>query len=104
GVAPRAVTRVYHGIREQLRPSPPERVAMTLRQLGLPGKYLLSVGTIEPRKNSLRLLQAYCALDQGIRDQWPLLLVGSWGWNSAAVARYLHDVARHKGVIQVGYL
>jgi alpha-1,3-rhamnosyl/mannosyltransferase len=31
-------------------------------------------------------------------------LVGSWGWNTTAVAQYLHAEARHRGVIHLGYL
>src|SRR5205807_10264910 len=35
---------------------------------------------------------------------WPLLLVGSWGWNAGPVAEYLYNEARHKGVIHLGYI
>ena len=38
------------------------RSARVLRRLGLPPRYLLYLGTIEPRKNVLLLLRAYCAL------------------------------------------
>jgi alpha-1,3-rhamnosyl/mannosyltransferase len=50
------------------------------------------------------LLRAYCALPQPVRHQCPLLLVGSWGWNSRAVAEYYHAEARHRGVRHVGYV
>ena len=85
-------------------PLPREQVAAALRQLGLPSQYLLHLGTIEPRKNLLRLLRAYCALPGSLRDRWPLLLVGGWGWNTAGVADYLHREARHRGVIHLGYV
>lgn len=42
--------------------------------------YLLSVGTLEPRKNLRRLLDAYAALPDGVRRRHPLLLVGGDGW------------------------
>jgi alpha-1,3-rhamnosyl/mannosyltransferase len=104
GVSPDRVTCTYNGIRADLGPLPAARVAATLRALGLPPRYLLYVGTIEPRKNILRLLMAYCALPGSLRDRWPLLLVGSWGWKAADVADYYESQARHRGVIQVGYL
>jgi glycosyltransferase involved in cell wall biosynthesis len=51
-----------------------------LGSLGLlPQRYVLSVGTIEPRKNHIRLLAAFerlRAMDPDLR----LVLVGSWGW------------------------
>lgn len=104
GVRPERVTRTYNGVREWLRPRPQSEVEPVLRSLGLPTRYLLYVGTIEPRKNVLMLLRAYCALPASVRDAWPLLLVGHWGWNAGAVARYLDEEARHKGVIHVGYV
>jgi alpha-1,3-rhamnosyl/mannosyltransferase len=104
GVAPERVTRVYNGIRPDLGPLPEPLVAGTLRRLGLPPRYLLCLGTIEPRKNVLLLMRAYCALPPHLRARWPLVLVGGWGWRVETVAEYLHQVGRHRGVIHVGYL
>jgi alpha-1,3-rhamnosyl/mannosyltransferase len=103
-VPPERVTRTYNGIRPGLVPLPADEVAPLLKRLGLPPRYLLYLGTIEPRKNVLLLLRAYCTLPEPLRAAWPLLLVGNWGWNSAAVADYLHREARHRGVIHLGYL
>jgi alpha-1,3-rhamnosyl/mannosyltransferase len=98
------VTRVYYGIRANLAPLGREEVNAILRRLGLPPRYLLHVGTIEPRKNLLMLLRAYCALPAQFRERWPLLLAGSWGWNAQPVFDYWHAEARHRGVVQVGYV
>ena len=46
--------------------------------------FFLCVGTIEPRKNLLRLFEAYrCGREGGLFD-WPLVVVGAPGWKSAA--------------------
>jgi alpha-1,3-rhamnosyl/mannosyltransferase len=103
-IPPERVTRTYMGIRPGLGPLPREKVSQVLRQLGLPPRYLLYLGTLEPRKNILLLLQAYCALPPWLRNRWPLLLVGNWGWNAGEVADYLHREARHRGVIRLGYV
>jgi alpha-1,3-rhamnosyl/mannosyltransferase len=103
-IPPERVTRTYMGIRPGLGPLPAEEVAQVLRRHQLPSRYLLYLGTIEPRKNILVLLRAYCALPQAIRSAWPLLLVGGWGWNAGAVADYLHSEARHRGVLHLGYV
>jgi alpha-1,3-rhamnosyl/mannosyltransferase len=103
GVRPERVSRTYNGIRPNLRPLPEVQVRAALHRLGLPPRYLLAVGTIEPRKNLLTLLRAYCALPGEVREGLPLLLVGGWGWNSADVAAYLESEARHKGVRRLGY-
>jgi alpha-1,3-rhamnosyl/mannosyltransferase len=103
-IPPERVTRVYNGTRPGLGPLPADHVQSVLKRLGLPPRYLLYVGTIEPRKNVLLLLRAYGALPESLRADWPLLLVGSWGWNAGPVAEYLHDVGRSRGVNHVGYL
>jgi glycosyltransferase involved in cell wall biosynthesis len=101
---PEKVTRTYMGIRPGLGPRPAAEVWATLRRLKLPERYLLYLGTIEPRKNVLTLLRAYCALPEIVRSRWPLLLVGGWGWNTESVAEYYHGVAKHRGVQHVGYV
>jgi len=49
-------------------------------RFGLDGQFVLSVGTIEPRKNIGRLMKAHGGLDQKLRDRVPLALVGGAGW------------------------
>jgi alpha-1,3-rhamnosyl/mannosyltransferase len=101
---PERVTRVYYGIHPYLKPLPAGEVTAGLQRLGLPPRYLLHVGTIEPRKNLLLLLRAYCALPEPVRRETPLVLVGKWGWNVAAVAEFWQNEARHRGVLHLGYV
>lgn len=103
-IRPERVTRTYMGIRPGMTPLPEDQVQRTLQELGLPRRYLLHVGTIEPRKNLLMLLRAYLGMPPYQRLRWPLLLVGGWGWNTAAIRDYLDNEARHAGVIHVGYV
>lgn len=104
GIPAERVTRTCMGIRPGLGRLSAEQVAATLKQLELPPRYLLCLGTVEPRKNVLTLLRAYCRLPASLRERWPLLLVGGWGWNTADVADYFHAEARHKGVVHLGYV
>jgi len=98
------VTRVYNGVRPDFRPLPPAEVAAGLRRLGLPPEYLLYLGTLEPRKNLLTLMRAYCALPESVRQRLPLLLVGGWGWRADAIADYLQRVGEAHGIRHVGYV
>jgi glycosyltransferase involved in cell wall biosynthesis len=104
GLRPEQVTRTYMGVRPGLGPMAEADVQAVLRRLGLPPNYFLYLGTIEPRKNLMTLLRAYVKLPAEVRERFPLLLAGGWGWNSADVAAFLHDEARHRGVITTGYL
>lgn len=103
-ISPERISTIHLGIRADMRPQSPETTAHQLRRLGLPGNYLLYVGTLEPRKNLLMLLQAYCALPEKLRGQCPLILAGGWGWSSAAIADYFHALAKQCGVIHLGYV
>ena len=101
---PERVTRTYMGIRPGLAPLPEAEFRPALRRLGLPPRYLLYVGTIEPRKNLLTLLRAYRGLPAPIRSEYPLVLAGGWGWNSADVAGFLDAKGGSSGVIHLGYV
>ncbi len=47
-----------------------------------PRPYFFFLGTVEPRKNISRLLEAYQLLRERYRDIDPLLVIaGKWGWN-----------------------
>ena len=52
-------------------------------QLELPEQYWLHVGTIEPRKNILRLLDAYASMSKTDRQRTKLVLCGRAGWGSS---------------------
>jgi alpha-1,3-rhamnosyl/mannosyltransferase len=101
---PERVTTALIGVRTELHPLPEATIRERLQALRLPPRYLLSLGTIEPRKNLLRLLRVYCSLPELLRTRYPLVLVGGWGWNAGDVAEYLRSVARHRGVIHLGYV
>jgi glycosyltransferase involved in cell wall biosynthesis len=53
-----------------------------LRTLGVVTPYLLSVSTLEPRKNLRRLMHAYTAAVARLPEPWPLVVVGPAGWGS----------------------
>jgi alpha-1,3-rhamnosyl/mannosyltransferase len=98
------VTVTYMGTRRGLRPLPEAATETARRRLGLPERYLLHVGTLEPRKNLGTLVRAYAALPAPLRRAYPLLLVGGWGWNAQGLARLLDEVGRPAGVAHLGYV
>ena len=51
-----------------------------LERLGVSGPYLLTVSTLEPRKNLVRLVEAYALAKPRLPGNWPLLVVGPDGW------------------------
>jgi glycosyltransferase involved in cell wall biosynthesis len=59
GVAPDRVHLICNGVDQRFRPANPKSVAQVSSNYGLNGPYLLFVGSLEPRKNLRRLLQAW---------------------------------------------
>jgi glycosyltransferase involved in cell wall biosynthesis len=72
--------------------------AAWLAARGLPERYLVFVGSLEPRKNLPRLLAALRALRGERRDVPPLALVGPPGWGPAL------DIAGPDAVVATGFL
>jgi glycosyltransferase involved in cell wall biosynthesis len=62
--------------------------------------YVLAAGTLEPRKNLERLLDAWAQLAPALRDAHELVLVGPTGWEAGAIL----DRARSGGVRLTGYV
>ena len=52
-----------------------------------PKKYILFVGTIEPRKNLKNLVAAYDLLGVKLQGKYPLVVAGAIGWNTDGVEK-----------------
>lgn len=78
GVPEHQIKVTYLAASNNFTPIDRERVRTTLERLGVPMPYLLCVGTIEPRKNVLRVLEAFARLRAtGVPHH--LVLVGEAG-------------------------
>lgn len=87
------------------RPSQDKAAAITLaNSYGLTRPYYLSVGTLEPRKNIIRLLQAYKRLRDERKNSFQLAIVGK----GADAEKNLRDFAAthslEPDVVFLGYL
>jgi glycosyltransferase involved in cell wall biosynthesis len=66
------------------------------------GGFVLSTGSLEPRKNLARLIRAHGALPDELRRSYPLLLVGPRGWEEEEIlhaAREREDAVRLTGFV-----
>ena len=93
GVNPEKVWTIYPGVAEAYFDATP-------RQFEKP--YVFSVGTLEPRKNLGRLLDAWQALPADIRGEYELILAGSHGWHAEEVTARLESGI--PGVRHLGYV
>ena len=72
---------VYCGVDARFHPRDPETVRAFRRKKGLPERFILFLGTLEPRKNVVSLLKAYARLVARDSRSWPALVIaGAKGW------------------------
>jgi glycosyltransferase involved in cell wall biosynthesis len=86
GVPLERITVVYPGVAPSFGPCDAEeaRVRVALA-FGLPAPYLLTVGTIEPRKNLLTVIKAFASLPGDVRRGCTLAVAGASGWRTSAI-------------------
>lgn len=104
-VAPEKITAIYHGVSDVFRPRQSSDINAVMQRYGLLGKsYLLSVATLEPRKNLERLIQAFSMLPERQRNKYPLVLVGIKGWGKFRLTALINQLHRKEQLIFLGYV
>ena len=85
-VADTRMTVTYLAADLRFMPRTSSALAPILSGLGLiPSEFILSVGTLEPRKNLEVLFAAYSGLPAVLRKRFPLVVAGMSGWNNEAL-------------------
>ena len=80
GVRPGKVSVVPNGIDRRFSPHSRELVAQARQDIGIPeGRYLLYLGSLEPRKNISRLLQAWARVHGRLSEDTWLVVAGAKG-------------------------
>lgn len=83
GIAPECISVTPLGVSpEYFERIPQPSVDRVLSELGLQPGFFLFVGTLQPRKNLTRVLQAHKSLPAATRRQHPLVIVGRTGWKA----------------------
>lgn len=104
GARPDRVTTTYCAADARFRPLPPGEVEAFRRHKGLPERFILYLGTLEPRKNVATLVRAYHRL----RAEWPgtppLVLAGSPGWLYQDVLNTIEQLGLAPHVLRPGYI
>ncbi|MBF0677164.1 glycosyltransferase family 1 protein [Pseudomonas sp.] len=104
GVPIERVTVAPLGCSARFHPRPSVQLTARLQSLNLqPGRYLLCVGTLEPRKNLQVVLRAYQHLPPTLREHYPLIIVGMAGWRPEQLAAPLQRALATGQVRLLGY-
>ena len=99
---PEKIRVIYHGVADVFFNVTPKEAQRVSSRHGLRRPYLLSVGTIEPRKNVDQLLNAYLKLPSSTREEFDLVLAGPRGWAPRETVARLEQPP--PGVRYLGYV
>nr|MBN1230109.1 glycosyltransferase family 4 protein [Anaerolineae bacterium] len=103
GTPAEKISVIYEAAAPHFSPQPPATVDDIRRRYRLPDCYLVSVGTIEPRKNLTRLVEVLSILR---RDDpaLALVVVGSEGWLTQGFHAAIEQFGQQEAVILPGYV
>jgi glycosyltransferase involved in cell wall biosynthesis len=102
---PAIVVTIPEGVDDRFRPHGADETRDTMARYGLEhGRYILSVATIEPRKNLHGLIRAFMRLPVHLRAAYPLVLCGATGWREGHLEQSLNALAREGSIRRLGYI
>ena len=81
-----------------------ELEAITKKYIRPKQKYILTVGTLEPRKNLSALIEAFVLLPNSLQREYKLMFVGAQGWNNDELGRIISDYNLKEKVIFPGFV
>ena len=99
------VVTIYLGVDASFRPYAEPECAPTLERLGLRRDgFVLSVCTLQPRKNLARLVEAFARLPASVRREFPLVLIGADGWKNSELLTLVEPMVAAREIVVPGYL
>jgi glycosyltransferase involved in cell wall biosynthesis len=98
---PGKIDVVYHGVDPRFHPRSAADVAAFREHQGLPERFVLFLGTLEPRKNLVRLIEAFHRLDA---PDVALVLAGGRGWYEEEIFASVERLNLTERVIFPGYV
>ena len=105
GISAARISVTHLAADKAFQPYDVSKLTETLSQFKLePHSYILSVGTMEPRKNLDTTLKAYCALAPELQRKYPLVIAGPRGWKTGSQQRQIERLERDGRIRQLGFV
>jgi len=105
GTSPDKVEVLYPGVDGSFRPVQDDGLLARARAVyGLDFPFILTVGTLEPRKNHVLLLDAYAALREVPDVPHKLVIAGRKGWLCEGVFRRVEELSLEEDIIFLGFV
>jgi glycosyltransferase involved in cell wall biosynthesis len=103
GVDEQKIRVIYHGISSSMTRASDHAIEEVKAKYGLPNRYILFVGTVQPRKNIARIAAAMKIVsDSGLPQI--LVVAGKAGWLSEEVEQAIAATGRPDLLMRIGYV
>jgi len=103
GISEENIAVIPGGVHPRFSQLSPEEMKIDDKSYEIPSKFILYVGTLEPRKNIPNLIRAYNRLKEaGLEHK--LVIVGKTGWKYKSIFKIIYDLNLSKDVILTGYI
>jgi glycosyltransferase involved in cell wall biosynthesis len=99
-VPPERVFPIHHGIDPRFSRPEPDAICEMRNRLGLNRPYLLTVGTVEPRKNIQHLVRVFERLNDFDGD---LVIAGGMGWKTEPIMECIRKSTRADAIKCLGF-
>jgi glycosyltransferase involved in cell wall biosynthesis len=103
-VDPGKLRVVAPGIDPRFSPRPPDEVRAVRSRLGLDQPYVLFLGTLEPRKNLPRLVEAFARMVRETGRDEQLVLAGVLGWEAGPLLAAIESSGVADRIRRLGYV
>lgn len=105
GIDPRQISVTPLGVEpEYFQRIAPERIQAVLQRHQLEPGFFLFIGTLQPRKNLSRVLDAFLQLPEALRRRHPLVMVGRDGWGSRELIARIRELEQQGVARWLDYL
>ena len=91
-------TNIFHPIQET------SKIEGVKNKYNVQGNYFLYLGTLEPRKNLVRLIQAYSIVKERHNNIPKLILAGRYGWKYEPIIQEVKDHKLEKEILFLNYI
>jgi glycosyltransferase involved in cell wall biosynthesis len=105
GVDPAHVEVIYPGVERRFQPAQDAHALDAVRsRYRLPERFVLGLGTLQPRKNFERLIEAYARFKEEAGSEVNLVIAGGAGWMYEGIFRRVEELGVQDAVCFPGYV
>jgi alpha-1,3-rhamnosyl/mannosyltransferase len=105
GVSSERIRAIHLGVSDVYKPRNASALAPILARYQLTAsRYLLAVGTLEPRKNLIQAVNAFAGLPEKLRASSPLVIAGMRGWLTQDLENRIRQLEERGEVRWLGYV